>query len=47
MRYEVEPSALGPMLWRPIRRRFVRGCERMLDNWQREIKSRAGNQAQR
>jgi ribosome-associated toxin RatA of RatAB toxin-antitoxin module len=40
MRYEVEPSRLGKMLWFAIGRVFERQCELLLDNWQREIESR-------
>jgi len=47
MRYDVEPSALGRLLWWPIRRTFARQCEELLDNWQREIEARAASGAQK
>jgi hypothetical protein len=37
MRYGVEPSALGLLLWPAIRPTFARQCEQLLDNWQRRI----------
>ena len=39
MRYEVEPSALALLLWPAIRFSFGRQCERLLDNWQRQIEA--------
>lgn len=41
MRYEVEPSALGMLLWPVIRFTFKRQCEQLLDNWQRRIEAQA------
>lgn len=46
MRYQVEPSVLGRLLWRPIRRTFERQCELLLDNWQREIEARVASGAE-
>lgn len=37
MRYEVEPTTLGLLLWPAIRVTFARQCEQLLDNWQRRI----------
>lgn len=45
MRYEAEFSRLGSALRPLIRRMFARQCEAMLDNWQREIESRARSAA--
>ncbi len=39
MRYEVEPSALGLLLWPAIRLTFTRQCKQLLDNWQRRIEA--------
>jgi hypothetical protein len=47
MRYEVEPSALGRALWRPIRRTFARQCELLLDNWQRVIEADVASGAEK
>jgi Polyketide cyclase / dehydrase and lipid transport len=41
MRYETDLSRLGGALRPLIRRMFARQCEAILDNWQREIESRA------
>jgi len=41
MRYDVEPSTLGRLLWPALHVVFKRQCELLLDEWQRRIEERA------